>query len=312
MLALQGVPLVTINGLPGDTNEIQSSRTLGEGAIWIPLTNVVLTTSVLEWYDRISPPGATLFYRAVWLGGAVGDRPTPGTRFVWLPAGQFMLGSPDNEQDRNSDEGPQTLVSLTHGFWMGRYEVTQGEYQSVMGSNPSAITGDTNRPVENVSWHDATNYCGRLTQQERAAGRLSAAWEYRLPTEAQWEYAARAGTTNRFSFGNDPGYTKLGNYAWYDANHEGTTHAVGGKLPNQWGLYDTYGNVWELCLDWYGTYAGGTAIDPQGPPTGSERVGRGGGYYSSPRLCRSSFRFRNDPVYLFSGQGFRMALVSDP
>jgi formylglycine-generating enzyme required for sulfatase activity len=152
------------------------------------------------------------------------------------------MGSPDSEQDRERDEGPQTLVTLTRGFWMGRYEVTQGEYLAVMESNPSYFTGDTNRPVENVSWNDATNYCAKLTVRERAAGRLPAGWEYRLPTEAQWEYACRAGSTNRFHYGDDPGYTELANYAWYTIN-TGSTQAVGGKLPNQWGLYDMHGNV---------------------------------------------------------------------
>ena len=310
VLTPQLVPLVTINGLPGDTNEIQSSKTLGEGAVWIPLTNVVLTASVLEWYDRISAVGTKGFYRAVLLGA--GQRPTPGTRFVWLPAGRFTMGSPDSEQDRESNEGPQMLVTLTRGFWMGRYEVTQGEYQLVMGSNPSLLVGDTNRPVENVSWHDATDYCGRLTLQERAAGRLPAGWEYRLPTEAQWEYAARAGTTNRFSFGDDPGYAELGSYAWYSANGRGTTQAVGGKLPNQWGLYDMYGNAWEWCLDWYGTYAGGTAIDPQGPSTGSLRVYRGGSFLQDAQFCRSSYRDGYGPGNRYLQRGFRVVLVPIP
>jgi formylglycine-generating enzyme required for sulfatase activity len=225
VLALQMVPLVTIYGSPGDTNQIETATTLGAGAVWIPLTNVVLTSSVYEWYDRISSPGMQRFYRAVQV--EAGARPTPGQRFVWLPAGTFTMGSPSSEQDRYSDEGPQTLVTLTRGFWMGRYEVTQGEYLAVMGSNPSWFTGDTNRPVEQVSWNDATNYCAKLTQRERAAGRLLAGWEYRLPTEAQWEYAARAGNTNRFSYGDDPGYTELGNYGWYSSNSGGATHGVG-------------------------------------------------------------------------------------
>ena len=146
------------------------------------------------------------------------------------------MGTPTNEVDQQDNPGPQTRVTLTRGFFMGRYEVAQGEYQVVIGSNPSAFTGDTNRPVEQVSWQDATNYCTRLTTRERLAGRLPAAAAYRLPTEAEWEYASRAGSMNRFSYGNDPEYTELINYAWYTANSGGTTHAVGGKLPNRWGF----------------------------------------------------------------------------
>ncbi|MCX6930556.1 MAG: formylglycine-generating enzyme family protein, partial [Verrucomicrobia bacterium] len=199
VLALQMIPLVTIHGLSGDTNQIERASSLGAGAVWVPLVTVVLTSSVLEWYDRISPPGSQGFYRAVLLGA--GGRPTPGPRFVWLPAGQFVMGSPTNEVDRQNDEGPQTQVTLTRGFFLGRYEVTQGEYLSVIGSNPSSSTGDTNRPVETVNWYDATNYCAQLTARERLAGRLPAGWAYRLPTEAEWEYASRAGSTNRFSYG---------------------------------------------------------------------------------------------------------------
>jgi formylglycine-generating enzyme required for sulfatase activity len=310
VLALQMVPLVTILGSPGDTNQIETATTLGAGAVWIPLTNVVLTSSVYEWYDRISPPGVQRFYRAVQVGA--GARPTPGQRFVWLPAGTFTMGSPASEQDRYSNEGPQTLVTLTRGFWMGRYEVTQGEYLAVMGSNPSYVTGDTNRPVENVSWYDATNYCAKLTVRERAAGRLPAGWEYRLPTEAQWEYACRAGSTNRFSYGDDPGYTELGYYAWYTSNSIGTTHAVGGKLPNLWGLYDMSGNVWEWCLDWYGTYPGGSVTNPQGPATGSYRVYRGGSWNSGGSYCTSSYRDSHTPSDRSYPLGFRVALVAVP
>ena len=138
---------------------------------------------------------------------------------------------------------------------MGKYEVTQGEYLAVMGSNPSCFQPSDgrhpNRPVEQVSWYDATNYCGQLTQRERAAGRIATNSVYRLPTEAEWEYACRAWTSTRFSYGDDPGYTNLTNYAWYGDNSGGTTHPVGQKLPNPWGLYDMHGNVWEWCQDWY-------------------------------------------------------------
>ena len=274
VLSLQIIPLVTIHGLPGDTNQIERASSLGVGAVWVPLASVVLTNAVQDWYDRISPPGSQGSYRSVLVGA--GSRPSPGLRFVWLPAGQFLMGSPTNEVDHQGNEGPQTRVTLTRGFYLGRCEVTQGEYLSVIGTNPSYCTGDTNRPVESVSWNDATNYCAQLTARERLAGRLPVGWTYRLPTEAEWEYASRAGSTNRFSYGDDPGYTQLANYAWYGANSGGTTHAVGGKLPNRWGLYDMSGNLWEWCSDWFGNYPGGSVSDPQGSSSVSYRVLRGG------------------------------------
>ena len=306
VLAIQMVPLLMINGLPGDTNQIETATTSGAGAVWIPLTNVVLTSSVYEFYDRISPPGAGRFYRAVLLGS--GGWLTPGPRFVWLPSGRFLMGSPEGELDRSSNEGPQTMVTLTRGFFMGRYEVTQGEYLSVIGSNPSGATGDLNRPVEQVTWNDATNYCAQLTQQERTLGRLPAAWGYRLPTEAEWEYACRAGSTNRFSYGNDPGYTQLGNYAWYFPNSS-STHAAGDKLPNRWGLYDMSGNVWEFCSDWFGDYLGGSVTDPRGPISGSWRVIRGGGYTDFGYDCRAAHRYAFGPADSYYGLGFRVVLA---
>ena len=174
VLALQMIPLVTIHGLPGDTNQIERASSLGGGRVWVPLATVVLTNAVQEWYDRISPPGSQGSYRSVLVGA--GSRPSPGLRFVWLPAGQFLMGSPTNEVDHQGNEGPQTRVTLTRGFYLGRCEVTQGEYLSVIGTNPSYCTGDTNRPVETVCWYDVTNYCAQLTARERLAGRLPAGW----------------------------------------------------------------------------------------------------------------------------------------
>ena len=307
VLALQMIPLVTIHGLPGDTNRIETSTSLSAGAVWVPLATVVLTSSVYEYYDRISTPGLSRFYRAVLLGRNGGY---PGDRFVWLPAGQFVMGSPADEVDRYSNEGPQTRVTLTRGFFLGRYEVTQGEYLSVIGTNPSYCTGDTNRPVEQVSWNDATNYCAQLTARERLAGRLPAGWAYRLPTEAEWEYASRAGSTNRFSYGDDPGYTQLANYAWYGANSGGTTHAVGGKQSNRWGLYDMSGNVWEWCSDWHGNYLGSSVTDPQGAGSGSYRVTRGGSWLDRGWYCRSAFRNGYYPSGQINGfVGFRVVLA---
>ncbi len=306
VLSLELIARVTLRGLPGDTNQIEGATTL-ESGVWFPLATVVLTNSVQPWIDVNSPPGLYRFYRALLVG--VGGRPTPGPRFVWLPAGHFMMGSPDTEVDRSADEGPQTRVALSRGFYLGRYEVTQGEYLSVIGSNPSSFTGDTNRPVEQVNWSEATNYCGKLTQAEQTAGRLPAGWAYRLPTEAEWEYACRAGSTNRFSYGDDPGYTQLANYAWYIANSGGTTHPVGAKQPNRWGLYDMAGNVSEWCSDWYGTYPGGNVTDPQGTISGPYRVLRDGSWGGLAYRCRSARRDWIGPSSWNMNYGFRLVLA---
>ena len=232
-------------------------------------------------------------------------------RFVWIPPGTFTMGSPPTEVDRFDSEGPQTAVTISRGFWMGKYEVTQGEYESVRGTNPSWFTGDPNRPVEQVSWQDATAYCDALTQQERAAGRIPRGYDYRLPTEAEWEYACRAGTSTRFSYGDDHGYTNLINYGWWDGNNGGTTHPVGQKLPNPWGLHEMHGNVWEWCQDWWSeSLPGGIAVDPQGPATGPGRMGRGGGWDYNAKLCRSAFRAHfGGPGSWFVDVGFRIVLA---
>jgi formylglycine-generating enzyme required for sulfatase activity len=301
------IPRLTIYGDIGSTNQIQYVEAFGDTSRWTGLTNVVLTSSPYLFYDTISPPGAQRFYQGVVVGGST--RPAAPPNFVLVAAGRFTMGSPPTQQDRGGDEGPQT-VTLTHGFFMCQHPVTQGEYVAVMGGNPSQFTGDLNRPVEQVSWIDATNYCARLTAQERSAGRLPAGWAYRLPTEAEWEYAARAGTTTRFSYGDDPGYTQLGNYAWYVANSGNTTHPVGQKQPNPWGLYDMHGNVWEWCLDWYGTYPGGSLTDPVGPGSGSYRVLRGGSWSNVGLYCRSASRFYFTPGFRDIVIGFRAVLAA--
>ena len=305
-LSLQTIPLVTLHGAPGDTNQIEAATT-PDAVVWVPLATVVLTNGVQEWYDRVSPPGACRFYRSKLLGA--GAWPAPGLRFVWLPAGSFTMGSPATEAERGADEGPQMRVTLSRGFYIGRYEVTQGEYLSVIGSNPSGFTGDTNRPVEKVSWNDAANYCAQLTARERTAERLPAGWAYRLPTESEWEYASRAGSTNRFSFGEDTDYSQLGNYAWYNANSVSASHTVGGKLSNTWGLYDVSGNVWEWCSDWYGVYLGGIVTDPQGAVSGSSRVIRGAGWNDVAGSCRLANRNYNTPTARDNRIGFRVVLA---
>ncbi len=234
-------------------------------------------------------------------------------RFAWIAPGTFVMGSPSREKDRYPDEGPQTTVTLTRGYWMGRYEVTQAEYQAVLGGNPSHFTGDLTQPVEQVSWLDATNYCDKRTQQDRQAGLIPAGYEYRLPTEAEWEYACRAGTTTRFYWGDDLSYTGIGSYAWYTGNTGWNTYPVGQKPPNAWGLYDMSGNVWEWCsdrcLNWYGKYPGGSVTDPKGAGAGSYRVLRGGCWNSYAAYCRSALRNYATPAVQSIDIGFRVVLA---
>ena len=232
-------------------------------------------------------------------------------RLAWISPGTFTLGSPATEQDRSADEAPQTLVTISKGFWMSKYEVTQGEYQALLGTNPGYFAGNTNQPVEQTSWQDATNYCGVLTQQERDAERLPIGMVYRLPTEAEWEYACRAGTATRFYYGDDLAYAQLGNYAWYDANSGGATHPMGQKLPNGWGLYDMSGNVWEWCSDWYGPYPGGAVTDPRGPASSANgRVIRGGSWFFGGWGCRSALRHYSTPTNRINQIGLRVVLAS--
>jgi formylglycine-generating enzyme required for sulfatase activity len=213
-----------------------------------------------------------------------------------IPTGRFPMGSANGI----SDEKPVTQVKFTQPFWLGKMEVTQGEWEAMMGSNPSLFKNAGLRaPVENVSYDDVLAFCQKLTTRERAAGRLPEGYEYTLPTEAQWEYACRAGTTGDYAGSLDA-------MGWYDG---GTTHAVGQNQANAWGLYDMHGNVWEWCLDWYGTYPGGTVTDPTGAPSGSNRVNRGGSWFNSPPSCRSASRGRNTPGYRNFSLGFRLALA---
>lgn len=224
------------------------------------------------------------------------------------------MGSPRSETDRESDE-EQVSVTLSRGFWLGQTEVTQGLWESVMGTTPWVEHGDTdsyragaNYPVVYVNWEDATEFCRKLTARERAAGRLPSGWAYQLPTEAQWEYACRAGTTTPY---NGDGTGVLGDYAWYAVNAwdigERYAHLVGQKKANRWGLYDMHGNVWEWCQDWYGGKLPG-GRDPLASAGGSLRVCRGGGWYSTARYCRSANRDGSGPSRRDNDLGFRCAL----
>jgi formylglycine-generating enzyme required for sulfatase activity len=200
-----------------------------------------------------------------------------------------------------SDERPHE-VTLTQPFYMGVYEVTNAQWERVMGSVPSRWRG-AERPVENVSWPAAVEFCRKLSAlpQEGAEVRV-----YRLPTEAEWEYACRAGTKTQFWCGEDK--KLLGDFGWFDSNSGGETHQVGTKKPNGWGLYDMHGNVQEWCSDWYEINLGSGRTDPQGPSGGSRRVRRGGSWNDSAKLCRSANRLGYGPSDCHYGLGFRIAM----
>ncbi len=312
-LNVQMIPGIWISGATGAVS-IEYTTNLDQTSGWIPLATVQATNSPYFYIDASATNSTKRFYRAVVEGGGNTNQPPVNpdpAHLVWIKPGAFTIGSPSTEPDRDSNEGPQTQVTISQGFWMNKYETTQEEYLGVMGINPSDFKGDNNRPVETVSWNDAADYCAKVTASELAAGRLPSGYEYRLPTEAEWEYACRAETTTRFGYGDDPGYTRLGEYAWCSFNSGGTTHPVGVKKPNAWGLYDMHGNAWEWCLDWYGAYPGGSVTDPRGPNTGSDRVFRGG-WGSNEVYCRSAFRYHYDPTGRHGDFGFRAVLAPGP
>lgn len=255
-------------------------------------------------------------------------------KFVLLPPGEFMMGSTEKEVAQLTEEGkrddapdwymerlpgemPQHRVRITRPFWLGVTEVTQQQYEQVMGSNPSHFTGNPKRPVEEVTWHDCLEFCRRLSAlpKEKTAKR-----HYGLPTETQWEYACRAGNPGRRWFSAQPkplpahtGENLLVRCAWSRENAGRRTHPVGQLTSNPWGLFDIYGNVWEWCQDWYDSeyYGRSPTDDPTGPESGSRSVSRGGGWYYSAWGCRSAGRFRYTPNPRDYALGFRVACSVD-
>ncbi|MBX3746677.1 MAG: formylglycine-generating enzyme family protein [Verrucomicrobiae bacterium] len=231
-----------------------------------------------------------------------------GVEFVWrwIPRGRFRMGSPEDETGRWDDEGPQHEVTLTQGFWMGETPVTQAQWMALMGENPSQFQGER-RPVERVTWREGVAFAAQLSE---AVPGLSAT----LPTEAQWEYACRAGTTGAFHDGSactvpggkDPALERLG---WYGENSGGQTHDVKEKRPNAWGLYDMHGNVWEWCRDGWSSYGAEEVVDPEHDPAedGANRVVRGGSWIDRARDCRAAFRSLRDPGFRDYFRGFRLA-----
>jgi formylglycine-generating enzyme required for sulfatase activity len=241
----------------------------------------------------------------------------------FIPGGTFLMGAQPGEQDFSDDELPQHPVTIGQGFYMADYLTTQALWTALMGTNPSwfslgaggSTTNDFTRPVEFVSWNDlnaaSTGFLAKLnaaTASSRPTGMA-----FRLPTEAEWEYACRAGTTTRFYWGDDPAYTILNQYAWWSGNSGATTHpagSLGAGSANPLGLFDINGNVWEWCGDWYGPYTTAAQTDPAGPASGSFHVVRGGSWYHGDNFCRSANRSYSGPDDRFSSIGFRVVLAA--
>jgi len=255
-----------------------------------------------------------------------------GMTLVRIEPGSFLMGSTkdqidhlmqlfsDSKREWFDNEQPQHSVEITRPFYLGAHQVTQGQYQAVMGNNPSHFKGSGYLPVEKVSWLDAVEFCNKLSEREKRTRfyrvdgsevTVVGGDGYRLPTEAEWEYACRAKSTTLYPFGDDT--SKLGEHAWFGGNAESKTHPAGQKLPNAWGLYDMLGNVWEWCADWYDEayYAFSPPADPPGAPNASHRVIRGGGWRYGPWSCRPAFRYRGLPAYRSDGLGFRVAAVQE-
>jgi len=275
---------------------------------------------------------------------AKGPSFNPGnTNLVWIEPGTFTMGSPKRwrilfpnwkphiwSERPVPGTGPTTKVTISKGFWMEAFEVTQKDSMEITEKSdpssftrqyklsyfqnypfpiPSFITNGTRFPVENISWNDATNYCGRLTAREQSLGNIPVDYSYRLPTEAEWEYACRAGTTTRYSYGDNPDDLRL--YGWVNStNRRMQTYAVGHKQSNPWGLYDLYGNVNEWCSDWdEGSLPGGESVDPAGPVSGTSRVIKGGSSFSYPLQCSTAGRSALAPNTVSPMTGFRIVLA---
>jgi formylglycine-generating enzyme required for sulfatase activity len=224
---------------------------------------------------------------------------------IRVNAGNFKMGSPEGEPERDANEEPHNVV-ISRPYWLGKFEVTQAQWRAVMGDNPAYFlsVGGT-APMENINWFAALRFCKELTRQEREKGRLPEGYEYTLPTEAEWEYACRAGTTGRFGIKDSTSFHEDANYR---VSNKKSSVRVGSYEPNAWGFHDMHGNVAEWCFDRYHAYSSIVATDPVGGEIGGERVRRGGSWDSPSRFCRSAARDKADPFTRNNTIGFRVAL----
>ncbi len=295
----EAVELITVQRPPW----ARSCKRATDG-LWVEADLPVVGPCAIPWPDQIEGWGHDRY--GVWADVPLAEG--VGIRLRWIPPGNFVMGSPAGEQGRDEDEGPQHTVTITRGFWLAETPCTQAQWQAVMGENPSDFQGGRSerRPVENVDWNACRQFCERLEQAVPAL-------DFRLPTEAEWEYACRAGTTTAFNDGSD--YTKpagkdpaLHGLGWFEENSGGETHPVGEKQPNAWGLYDMHGNVWEWCADGRREYADEPQTDPCGPEKETaRRVVRGGCCLSLARSWRTACRDTLEPGSRSRPLGFRLA-----
>ncbi|MBI4625382.1 MAG: formylglycine-generating enzyme family protein [Verrucomicrobia bacterium] len=261
--------------------------------------------TAFTWLALIAVPGVAAELAKANPAGNASNTPRFGQNFtvahpaiamIWIAPGTFLMSS-------THGAGDDTLVTLTRGYWLGRTEVTQGQWQAVIDRVPvPSFFKGSDRPVEQVGWDLVMEFCLKLTERERTAGRLPQGYAYTLPTEAQWEFACRAGTTGKYA-------GEIEAMAWYDANSGGQTHPVAQKQPNAWGFHDMHGNVAEWCVDWYAGYAGGRVNDPTGTGARQFHILRGGSWGVSAGICRSAFRHWNPTNAGSYGIGFRLALA---
>jgi formylglycine-generating enzyme required for sulfatase activity len=293
---LAGVPRITLKGTKGTTVKVEVSTNLN--GPWLLLTNSIVGASDTEFPSPIGTDFSG-FYRVLQK-----NTPSGPLGFVWIPPGTFMMGSPSSEPDRNADESQHTVI-FTGGLWMSDHEVIQSEYESITGVNPSYFK-DQNRPVENVNWQEAVAYCNVLTKKEQGLGLITMQQSYRLPTEAEWEYAARSGATGAQ-------YGELNDIAWWAGNSGYPTRLVKQKNPNNWGLYDMIGNVSEWCLDDYYVYPKEPTTDPAASSGFTlTHIFRGGSIYDNRAGCRFSSRASTFQSVRHEGRGFRVVLNPKP
>lgn len=250
--------------------------------------------------------GLPLIIALLWLqsASALETKSFSGIRFILLEQGCFMMGNDKESTERTAAESPSHRVCITKPFYLGETEVTQKQWEDVMGGNPSKVQSPS-RPVDRVSWNDIQDFLRKLNAKEGGN-------HFRLPTEAEWEYAARAGAKTDYSFGNSPG--DLPKYAWFgNLGYKGSSHEVALKAPNDWGLYDMHGNVWEWVQDWYDPdyYKNSPEADPSGPETGKYKVYRGGSWVGKAVNLRCSVRYSALPVTRTHDLGFRLVRQAD-